>query len=809
MYKRSAQILLLLIPLLTSINNQSSLAQDPDPGIPDSVRVSSGTGTPGSQIILTVTGYNDEDLAGVLVPLKFPSSFLVADSISYLGSRLASASIKPFSIDTAANTLSFGAVYFGTPLDTGNGLLARIYFSVKPGALPETVSIDTINNPPSVLSFSDPGAKEWVPQFKPGKIIIQLFNPAPVWQKIANQSISEGDSLKILLKAKDPANDPLTFAALNGPPGSRVNKLSDSTALFTWVPDFVGPYSSSGSPFQVTLVVSDGDNFIRQDVAIFVINKNALPVITAPDSINSPALVNIHFQISASDQDQEPISISAFNLPPGANFDGQNPGSFDWTPAEAQVGAYNVIFEAVDASGGKNTDTVVIAVTQAQNYILSLPDIEGFSGETVTLPLSLVNKDSIGGFQLLLHYDPSVLALISVSRTGTRTENWESFNVVIDPQGNVGDIKIVGIANLPNQIYTPPLSPGQGPVVNLTFQISDNPIYAGFSVPIIFKLTNPLDNTLSDKNGNLIGQDLVTYKNGKILIKTFNVLLGDINLNGFAFDIGDAVRFANYFIDPVVHALNSQQTANSDVNQDGITASIADLVFLLRRIVEGPSLASESKPLAAAARQQAEISLQRDASETKVKVSSSSQIGGLCFVFEHQSEKELKPQLSNVLTDFDVWYKEDKGTFRLLIFSFQGRTLPSGEMELFDLNDPLVRLREVTAADAKGYLMEVRQSELPPMISSSLDLEQNYPNPFNQDTKIDFYMSNSASVKLEVFNVRGQKVRLLLDQVLSAGRHQINWDGKNESGESVATGVYLYRLVAGKESLTRKLTFIK
>jgi len=801
--------LLLLIPLLTSINNQSSLAQDPDPGIPDSVRVSSGTGTPGSQVVLNVTGFNDEELAGVLVPLKFPSSFLVADSISYLGSRLASASIKPFSIDTATNTLSFGAIYFGAPLSAGDGLLARIYFTVKPGALPETVAIDTFNSPPSVLSFSDPSAKEWVPQFKPGKIIIQLFNPAPVWQKIANQSVSEGDSLKILLKAKDPTNEPLTFAALNGSPGSRVNKLSDSTALFTWVPDFIGPYSSSGSPFKVTLVVSDGANFIRQDVTIFVINKNALPVITAPDSINSPAQVNIHFQISASDQDKELITISASNLPPGASFDGQNPGSFDWTPAEAQVGAYQIIFEAVDASGGKNTDTVVIVVTQAQNYILSLPDIEGFSGETATLPLSLVNKDSIGGFQLLLHYDPSVLALISVSRNGTRTENWESFNVVIDPQGNVGDIKIVGIANLPNQIYTPPLSPGQGPVVNLTFQISDNPIYAGFSVPIIFKLTNPLDNTLSDKGGNLIGQELITYKNGRVLIKAFNILLGDINLNGYAFDIGDAVRFANYFIDPVGNALNSQQIANSDVNSDGITASIADLVFLIRRIVEGPSLTEDLGQRAARVKQEAKVSLQREASGTVVKVNSVAQIGGLYFVFEHQSEKDFVPRLSSVLSDFDVWYKDDKGTLRLLIFSFQGRSLPGGEEELFFLNDPLVRLKEVTASDAKGYLMEVRQSEFSPMISSPLVLEQNYPNPFNQETKIAFYLSNSARVKLEVFNIRGQKVRLLLEQVLSSGRHQINWDGRNESGESVATGVYLYRLVAGKESLTKKLTFIK
>ncbi|OGC94416.1 MAG: hypothetical protein A2142_07235 [candidate division Zixibacteria bacterium RBG_16_48_11] len=806
MLHRLAKTSILLISLVFLLTSPS-LAQDP--GVSDTVRISSATGTPGGKVILSVTGYNDEDLAAVLIPLRFPSSSLVAESISYIGSRLSGASIQPVFIDSTNQTLSFGGVYFGAPLPPGDGLFAKIYFSIKSDAVAETVVIDTLFSPPSVLTFIDPFTNEWTPQFKPGKISIELVNLPPVWVPIGNKSVLEGETLKVLLKAKDPTFDPLIFVVLNGPPGSNVTKLTDSTALFTWVPSFVGPYSASGNPFKANFTVSDGVNFVRQDVTIFVINKNVLPLLVLPDTVTSPAEVNLNFQVSASDQDKELISITSLNLPSGASFDGLNPGIFNWTPSEDQVGIYQVGFEAVDASGGRSTDTVVIIITKAENFILSLPDVEGFSGEVVTLPLSLVNKDSVGGCQLLLHYDPSALVLKSVTRTGTRTQNWESFSVVLDQGGNQGDIKIVGIANLPNQISTPPLDTGQGPITKLTFQISENPIFAGFKIPVIFKFTDQLDNTLSDHLGNLIEQTSLTYKSGSVLIKSLTVLLGDINLNGFAFDIGDAVQLANYFIDPVGNALNAQQIANSDVNQDGITASIADLVFLIRRIVEGPGLAGLVQGVANIAAGTAEIELQRRSTGTKVSLNSSSEIGGLHFVFRHAADHAVVPEFSSQLSDFDAWYSDQSGVLRIIIFNFKGNSLPSGSWELFTIDDSQAKIEELGVSSAAGYLMQSFYHELTAVGNSGLTLEQNYPNPFNQETQIAFYLAKSDQVRLEIYNIRGQKVKELVDQDFAVGRHVVRWDGKNDSGENVATGIYLYRLVSGGGSMAKKLIFIK
>jgi subtilisin family serine protease len=88
-------------------------------------------------------------------------------------------------------------------------------------------------------------------------------------------------------------------------------------------------------------------------------------------------------------------------------------------------------------------------------------------------------------------------------------------------------------------------------------------------------------------------------------------------------------------------------------------------------------------------------------------------------------------------------------------------------------------------------------------------LAQNYPNPFNPSTTVLFSLPTAGDAKLEVFNVLGQRVRLLQSAYLSAGEHRVEWNGANDRGESVAGGVYFYRLTQGKFSDTRKMVLLK
>ena len=88
-------------------------------------------------------------------------------------------------------------------------------------------------------------------------------------------------------------------------------------------------------------------------------------------------------------------------------------------------------------------------------------------------------------------------------------------------------------------------------------------------------------------------------------------------------------------------------------------------------------------------------------------------------------------------------------------------------------------------------------------------LSQNYPNPFNPVTTITLDLPKASSVRLEVFNVLGQRIRTLVDQRMSPGRYHVDWDGTNESGISVATGIYFYRLETSDFVETKKMLLMK
>ncbi|MBX7152392.1 choice-of-anchor D domain-containing protein [bacterium] len=94
-------------------------------------------------------------------------------------------------------------------------------------------------------------------------------------------------------------------------------------------------------------------------------------------------------------------------------------------------------------------------------------------------------------------------------------------------------------------------------------------------------------------------------------------------------------------------------------------------------------------------------------------------------------------------------------------------------------------------------------------LPKKIELSQNYPNPFNPSTTIRFGLPDEGKVKLTVYNILGQKVKELLSESRNAGYHEVRWDGKNEIGQQVATGVYIYRLETPKEIVAKKMLLVK
>lgn len=100
-------------------------------------------------------------------------------------------------------------------------------------------------------------------------------------------------------------------------------------------------------------------------------------------------------------------------------------------------------------------------------------------------------------------------------------------------------------------------------------------------------------------------------------------------------------------------------------------------------------------------------------------------------------------------------------------------------------------------------------SDLNDLLTSSFRLFQNYPNPFNPSTNIRYSIPKSEFVTIGVYNILGQKIRTLLSRKQFAGEHHVLWDGRDDDGQRVASGIYIYQLKAGEYFDVKKMIFLK
>ena len=95
------------------------------------------------------------------------------------------------------------------------------------------------------------------------------------------------------------------------------------------------------------------------------------------------------------------------------------------------------------------------------------------------------------------------------------------------------------------------------------------------------------------------------------------------------------------------------------------------------------------------------------------------------------------------------------------------------------------------------------------VLPKNFGLTQNFPNPFNNQTNIEFQISSQSSIKLEIFNILGQKVKTLIDEDKSPGYYAIQWNGKNDLSDSMNSGIYFIKFSTGKFTETKKMTLLK
>ncbi len=107
------------------------------------------------------------------------------------------------------------------------------------------------------------------------------------------------------------------------------------------------------------------------------------------------------------------------------------------------------------------------------------------------------------------------------------------------------------------------------------------------------------------------------------------------------------------------------------------------------------------------------------------------------------------------------------------------------------------------------YLISLTDTENNTPVVNCTTLSQNYPNPFNPTTTINYSIAKEGTVELTIYNIKGQKVKTLVNERKEAGQHSIVWNGKDNTNKTVSSGIYFYSLSTGKKNMKKKMLLLK
>jgi hypothetical protein len=268
----------------------------------------------------------------------------------------------------------------------------------------------------------------------------------------------------------------------------------------------------------------------------------------------------------------------------------------------------------------------------------------------------------------------------------------------------------------------------------------------------------------------------VSFNNGCVFIACADAIdaRGDLNLNYVANEIADAVLYSNYFVYGLgVLNINTEgQIAASDVNADGLSLSVADLVYLIRVIV------GDALPYPKATPATVNVT-------TGNGLAVNAEIGAALVVLEGDAT-------FNVPVDMEVMSAFDGPNTRVLIYSMNANTF---EGQFITTNAPVVSY-ELASTD--GGIVTVAKE-----IPAAFALSQNYPNPFNPSTSVGFSLPVASDISLTIYNVTGQKVQEI-SGAYEAGFHTVEFDFS-----AYSSGIYFYKLDAGTFAETKKMVLLK
>ena len=274
----------------------------------------------------------------------------------------------------------------------------------------------------------------------------------------------------------------------------------------------------------------------------------------------------------------------------------------------------------------------------------------------------------------------------------------------------------------------------------------------------------------------------------------------------------------------------ANQDPTGDINQDGVT-NVWDLITMLliltgnyEAVLAGSTEFDAGSPysLIKSSLSQPEDGKQQYSSVFGIVINSRDVVSAAELHFKVSEELEIgTPKLIVDDPAVQIFHVLEENNLRVLVFNMTGKSLPLGTtlMEVdykIEGDKPLAErmlvLERSDFGDLEGNKVEA-MAVLEGIVSlpRSFTLSQNYPNPFNPSTSINYDIPDGDPVRvsLQVYNLRGQLVKVLVEEVKESGSYTVHWDGKDQHGRRLSSGVYFYRIQAGDFSKIRKMVVLK
>ena len=293
--------------------------------------------------------------------------------------------------------------------------------------------------------------------------------------------------------------------------------------------------------------------------------------------------------------------------------------------------------------------------------------------------------------------------------------------------------------------------------------------------------------------------------------------LGDADFDSDC-DITDVISVIDFILE--VSYPNEDEFRNVDVNMDE-QINIADVIMMVDIIFGGTGRTIDFDQ-----GEIAYIDLLRnyESSDLLLNIEYNSPIRGMEFEINYNSDivNVLSPSLIKYQENTTVSFQEIKnGMVKVMIANLQGGVIEPNNYSFVKIPIDFIGLENETSnvlvdnihiAGLDGSLINqiirTNSSEFK-VLPKEFALYQNFPNPFNPSTEIRFDLPNESIVTLAVYNLIGQKVKTLNSENLLPGYHSILWDGKDDMGNQVSSGMYFYSIITNNFQSTKKMLFLK